>query len=97
MLENGLLNEAKKAFELKVSSGAAQAIGHKELFPFFAGEITLEQAVENLKQVTRRYAKRQLTWFRRNSSVNWYNWKEFPVFSDALAFSTKIAHSCGLQ
>lgn len=71
MLSNGLLEEAGAAFEANVGATAVQAIGHKELFPYFEGKITLEEAVESLKQATRRYAKRQLTWFRRNEKINW--------------------------
>jgi len=69
MIENGLIAEAEARF--KKSGGAAQAIGHKEFFPYFAGEISLEQAIDNLKTSTRRYAKRQLTWFRRDERINW--------------------------
>lgn len=50
---------------------ARQAIGHKELQPYIDGKITLDEATENLKRETRRYAKRQLTWFRRNENINW--------------------------
>lgn len=69
MLENGLLDEAKN--NLNKGKTARQAIGHKEFIPYFNGEISLEEAVENLKRETRRYAKRQLTWFRRNENINW--------------------------
>lgn len=71
MLENGLLDEARKAFNGANSGGAVQAIGHKEFFGFFGGEITLEEARDNLKRATRRYAKRQLTWFNREERINW--------------------------
>lgn len=71
MLENGLIDEAKAAYESSFSKTAVQAIGHKELFPYFKGEKTLQEALETLKQETRRYAKRQLTWFRRNENINW--------------------------
>lgn len=71
MLENGLLEEARKFYEKSGESGGFQAIGHKEFYPFFKGEITLEEAVDRLKQQTRRYAKRQLTWFRKNEKINW--------------------------
>lgn len=64
-----------------------QAIGHKEFFPYFKGEIPLETAVENLKTETRRYAKRQLTWFRRNQSINWIFADETP---DILGEAEKI-------
>ena len=71
MLKNGLLEEAKSFFELEHSQTAKQAIGYKELRPYFDGVLTLEEATENLKRETRRYAKRQLSWFRRNENINW--------------------------
>lgn len=71
MLENGLLEEAEATLRLASGKGAAQAIGHKELHSFLRGEKTLEQATEDLKRETRRYAKRQLTWFRRNQDIHW--------------------------
>lgn len=67
MLENGLENEAR--VNMLHSSTAAQAIGHKELFPYINGDITLQQAVENLKKETRHYAKRQITWFKRRKDA----------------------------
>lgn len=71
MLKNGLLEEAKSFFELEHSQTSKQAIGYKELKPYFDGVLTLGQATENLKRETRRYAKRQLSWFRRNENINW--------------------------
>ncbi|MDO4608028.1 MAG: tRNA (adenosine(37)-N6)-dimethylallyltransferase MiaA [Clostridia bacterium] len=71
MLTNGLLEEAKTAFLKKLGGGAIQAIGHKEFFDYFKGEITLDEAIENLKRSTRRYAKRQLTWFNKSDKINW--------------------------
>lgn len=70
MLEAGLENEARQMLG-KQGLTARQAIGHKELQPYTDGNITLAEAVENLKRETRRYAKRQLTWFRRNENINW--------------------------
>lgn len=71
MIKNGLLNEAKNAYNNKFG-GAFQAIGHKELFGYFDGELSLEEAVDSLKRQTRRYAKRQLTWFRKDQRINWF-------------------------
>ena len=73
MLDDGLIEEAKNFFSSEKSSTAKQAIGYKELKEFFDGSISLEEATENLKRETRRYAKRQLTWFRRNKNINWIN------------------------
>lgn len=71
MLEKGLLEEAKTSFESTNNKGGFQAIGHKELYGYFEGTLSLEEAAENLKQQTRRYAKRQLTWFRGMENINW--------------------------
>ena len=71
MLESGLLDEAKMFYSSDYSSTAKQAIGYKELLPYLKGFVTLDDAVEKLKQETRRYAKRQLTWFRKNNDINW--------------------------
>lgn len=71
MLQNGLLDEARAAFDKNLGGGSIQAIGHKEFFDYFKGEIPLEEAVENLKRSTRRYAKRQLTWFNKDARINW--------------------------
>ena len=71
MLEKGLLSEAEAAYKNQNAATASQAIGHKELFPYFSGDVTLEDAAEALKGSTRRYAKRQLTWFRRDERINW--------------------------
>ena len=67
MMDQGLLSEAKEFFSKPISSTAKQAIGYKELKPYLDSEISLNDAVEKLKMETRRYAKRQLTWFRKYS------------------------------
>lgn len=69
MLSAGLEAEAREYYS-SCGKTAAQAIGYKELAPYFNGEKTLSEAVESLKQSTRRYAKRQLTWFRRNETAH---------------------------
>ncbi len=71
MLDMGLVEEAGSFFASDISKTAKQAIGYKELKPYLDGEISLETAVEKLKMETRRYAKRQLTWFRNKKNVNW--------------------------
>lgn len=71
MLRKGLVEETKRFFETENASTACQAIGYKELKPYLDGKMTLEEASENLKRATRRYAKRQLTWFRRNKNIKW--------------------------
>ena len=74
MLESGLLNETKALLEdgvFEENATAAQAIGYKELITYFVGERELEDAIEDLKMATRRYAKRQLTWFSSHGDVKW--------------------------
>lgn len=73
MLEAGLIEETTAFFSSDVSATAAQAIGYKELKPYIDSLVTLEEAVERLKMESRRYAKRQLTWFRKNDCINWLN------------------------
>lgn len=72
MMESGLLQEANDVFSVADTKGGFQAIGHKELFGYFKNEISLDEAIDNLKQQTRRYAKRQLTWFRKTDGINWF-------------------------
>lgn len=71
MLQAGLLEEAKEFFKLNPSKTAFNAIGYKELKPFIDGNLSFDVCVENLKRETRRYAKRQITWFKRNKNINW--------------------------
>lgn len=72
MMDAGLLGEAQLVWENKRHyKTAAQAIGYKEFFPYFRGEAPLEDCVAKLKQATRNYAKRQLTWFGRMPGMHW--------------------------
>ncbi|CZQ87400.1 trna dimethylallyltransferase [Trichococcus palustris] len=76
MLENGLLEEARALYDLDLPEKAqsTRGIGYKEWFDFFKGKVSLEEATENLKQNSRRYAKRQLTWFRnRMKKIHWFD------------------------
>lgn len=71
MMNAGLLKEAELFFDMNKDTTACQAIGYKELSPYFSGEKSLAECVESLKAETRHYAKRQLTWFRKNERINW--------------------------
>jgi tRNA dimethylallyltransferase len=87
MLENGLEEEARFLLEHGYAPTAAQAIGYKEMFGYPKGEETLEEAIEKIQQGSRRYAKRQLTWFRRNENVLWL----YPDdFAERKEFLTKV-------
>lgn len=71
MLENGLLEEAR-SLHPKKHLNALQTVGYRELFEYFEGKITLESAIEEIKKNTRRFAKRQLTWYRKDEKVTWF-------------------------
>ncbi len=87
MLEAGLLEEIRGLLERDVPSGctAMQAIGYKEFLPVLDGTTSLETAVEQVKQGSRRYAKRQLTWFRRNPDIHWILQNRETTFSDVFS------------
>ncbi len=71
MLESGLIEETRSFYKRENSITASAAIGYKELKPYLDGTLSLDEAIENLKRETRRYAKRQLTWFRRDKYIHW--------------------------
>ncbi len=71
MISKGLLYEAEKIYKGNSLNTAHQAIGYKELIPYFSMKASLEDCIEKIKMETRRYAKRQLTWFRRDKRIFW--------------------------
>ncbi|MCD8404866.1 tRNA (adenosine(37)-N6)-dimethylallyltransferase MiaA [Tenacibaculum dicentrarchi] len=75
MLENGLLEEAKKMQPHK-NLTALKTVGYRELFEYFEGDFTKEFAIEEIKKNTRRFAKRQGTWFRRDTQINWFDFQD---------------------
>ena len=77
MIENGLVDEARTLFS-KRDLNALNTVGYKELFRYFEGEWDLETAVSEIKKNTRRFAKRQLTWFRKDESIKWFDYNEDP-------------------
>ncbi|MCA0988127.1 tRNA (adenosine(37)-N6)-dimethylallyltransferase MiaA [Guptibacillus algicola] len=77
MMEEGLLAEARSLYEQGVKDcQSIQAIGYKEIYRFIEGKVTYEDAIEELKQNSRRYAKRQLTWFRHQMDIDWFDMTE---------------------
>lgn len=89
MVEQGLVEEARKALQ-QGGTTAMQAIGYKELVPYFQGEISLQQAIETIQQETRRYAKRQITWFRREENLHWLYVDEYPDWNSLLCDAEEI-------
>ena len=74
MMNEGLLTEAKKLYPNK-DLNALQTVGYRELFSYFDNEISLDFAIEEIKKNTRRFSKRQLTWFKRNSDTKWFDYE----------------------
>jgi tRNA dimethylallyltransferase len=70
MIEEGLIDEVKSLFELK-HLNALNTVGYREFFQYMSGEESYEWAVEKVKTNSRRYAKRQMTWFRKNKEIYW--------------------------
>ncbi len=74
MVKNGLLEEVKKLYPHK-ELNALQTVGYRELFDYFDNKTSLEFAIEEIKKNTRRFAKRQITWFKRTENVHWFDYK----------------------
>ena len=74
MIECGLVEEVKKLRKFK-HLNSLNTIGYKEIFDYLEGKMNLEQAIENIKTNTRRYAKRQITWFKSNKMINWFDYE----------------------
>lgn len=74
MMEDGLLEEARKIYDTNIRTKAVLTpIGYKELFPYFEKEKSLEECLELIRQRSRRYAKKQYTWFNNQMKINWFN------------------------
>ncbi|MDO6744980.1 tRNA (adenosine(37)-N6)-dimethylallyltransferase MiaA [Tenacibaculum soleae] len=74
MIQNGLLNEVKNLYANK-NLNALKTVGYRELFEYFDGNFTQEFAIEEIKKNTRRFAKRQGTWFRKDTSIHWFDYQ----------------------
>ena len=94
MVENGVLDEARQVYDHRDAyRTAAQAIGYKEFFPYFEGTANLTECTERLKQATRNYAKRQLTWFRRQNDAVWLYLDEEDVTERACTLVRAFLHN----
>lgn len=100
MVKQGLLEEAREILSCNNLKTAYNAIGYKELVPYFRGESSLEECLQKMKQESRRYAKRQLTWFRRDQQVHWLYPDELgdfqSVFKEA-KLQTEVFLSAGTE
>lgn len=96
MLEEGLLEETERVLSNDSLKTSYQAIGYKELSPYFKGEASLEECIEKLKLETRHYAKRQLTWFRRDERINWIYPDECTNFNEVVQKALDIIERSGV-
>lgn len=78
MIDNGLIDEVKKLLDMGYSENlvSMQGIGYKEIIPYIKGEVSLDYAVTELKKATRHFAKRQITWFKRQTNGLWIDLTE---------------------
>ena len=99
MVEEGLLREVQQllASGLPRDATALQAIGYKEFLGVAEGSITAEEAIAEVKLRSRQYAKRQLTWLRKNQNIHWIFWEKQRDFARALQLSTEILTAEGLS
>ena len=99
MVEAGLFDEVRALLDsgLPRDVTAMQAIGYKETLAYLDGEAAREEAIDEIKLRSRQYAKRQLTWLRRDPSIHWFYWKKTRILPDCLAFSTEILHTYGVS
>jgi len=77
MIKDGLVKEAEKLKEFK-DLNALQTVGYRELFDYFEGKLILEDAISEIKKNTRRFSKRQNTWFKKNPNIHWFNYETNP-------------------
>lgn len=98
MLERGLLEETRALLAAGVprDATALQAIGYKELIPALEGQCSLPEAVELVKRRSRQYAKRQLSWFRRNKDSEWFYLEKIPDFPALVQDSTNFLREKGV-
>jgi len=96
MMEAGLEAEARRVYAMQLGQTAKQAIGYKELFAYFEDRCTLAEAVSAVKQESRRYAKRQLTWFKRNPQIEWLEFDKSVNFENVLEKSSELLKNCGI-
>jgi len=89
MIKNGLVEEVESLLSRK-HNNALITVGYRELFEYFDGTVTLDRAIENIKTNTRRFAKRQMTWYRRDTTINWFDYQT--DFDEIKSFINEKTH-----
>jgi tRNA dimethylallyltransferase len=87
MIERGLFEEVKSLKDFR-QLNTLNTVGYSEIFEFFDGKLSREEAIEKIKQNTRRFAKRQLTWFKKSDDINWFDTLELSAVLDFLDAET---------
>jgi tRNA dimethylallyltransferase len=95
MIESGLVDEARRLLDRYGQVNALKAIGYKEWAPYFTGSATQHETVELIKRNTRRYAKRQMTWFNRDDRINWFDLSTSLCIEDTINDIIKIIKEKG--
>ena len=95
MMENGLLEEVEnlKKMGLNESNTSMQGIGYKEVVPYLNGQYDKETMISMIKQNSRRYAKRQMTWFRRYDDIHWFDYDQYASYDDMKAEIIRLIQS----
>ena len=98
-MEDGLLFEVESLIKEGYTKNlvSMQGLGYKEFFDYFDGRMTLEDTIDKIKKDTRHFAKRQLTWFRREKEVIWLNKKEYEQEKDLLDSVLNIIEEKGIR
>ena len=96
MVENGLVEECREFYKTVNPATSAQAIGYKELIPYFEGNSALEECIEKIKQETRHYAKRQLTWFRKIKDMNFVLTDKFNGLDEITEYVKSVVDNSGI-
>ena len=92
MMAKGLVDEARSLYEIR-HLNALNTVGYKEIFDYFDGKTDLEKAVELIKRNTRRYARRQLTWFNRDETIAWFKLEDIDSIVDYIRKETVSGES----
>jgi tRNA dimethylallyltransferase len=92
MLEQGLLEEARSLYPLQ-HLNALNTVGYKELFKYFSGEWELDFAIEKIKQHTRIYSRKQMTWFKRDKEIRWFYPNQLTAIKDWIVAQQTAFHA----
>jgi len=88
MVRSGLVSEVSQLKQYR-KTNAMKTVGYKEIFEYLDGDLTLEESIQRIKNNTRKYARKQITWFRKNNAYHWMNPKDLPAIITLIEQSTR--------